>query len=190
MTNRLAIFIDGGYLDKVLIHELGSASLDYGKFPNLIARNISKNIEIFRVYYYHCLPYLGSEPTPEDQERYDKMKSFFDRLNRLPRYEIRTGKLVFDGTDETTGKPKFHQKQVDIKLGVDFINLSSKGNIQTAAIIAGDSDFIPAVQCAKNDGVSIWLFHGSRVANELWESSDERVKLTQEFIKPIIKKTK
>ncbi len=60
-----------------------------------------------------------------------------------------------------------------------------------AAILSGDSDLLPAVETAKQEGVCVWLIHGpvrSRVdgtatyARELWDAVDERIELTQTFM--------
>ena len=45
---------------------------------------------------------------------------------------------------------------------------------------------MPAVEVAKNEGVSIWLYHGNRPHNALWEASDERIKITQDLINQIL----
>ena len=41
-------------------------------------------------------------------------------------------------------------------------------------LLAGDSDFIPAVTAAKSEGVVIKLFHGERPHSDLWREADER----------------
>lgn len=73
-------------------------------------------------------------------------------------------------------------------LGLDFALLSGKRQIAHAAVIAGDSDFIPAFEAARSEGISVWLFHGPRrsratgqstYAEELWLAADERFELDQ-----------
>ncbi|MDA8211098.1 MAG: hypothetical protein M0021_04375 [Clostridia bacterium] len=60
MSDKVGIFIDGAYLDKILQDEFGSPRIDYEK----LAGWMSQGIPIFRTYYYHCLPYQGNPPTP------------------------------------------------------------------------------------------------------------------------------
>jgi uncharacterized LabA/DUF88 family protein len=75
-------------------------------------------------------------------------------------------------------------------LGLDFALLSVQNQITHAAVVAGDSDFIPAFVAARLEGVSIWLFHGpgrrrgrdSTYADELWLASDERYQMTRDFM--------
>lgn len=74
---------------------------------------------------------------------------------------------------------------VDVFLSIDLVQLSAKGAITHAAIVAGDSDFVPAIEMARNESISVWLFHGSHVHNSLWDTADERVVITPEFANSI-----
>jgi uncharacterized LabA/DUF88 family protein len=74
---------------------------------------------------------------------------------------------------------------VDVLLSVDLVRLSTGGQISHAALVAGDSDFVPAVQAARNAGVSMWLFHGERYHNELWKLADERIRISPELIEKV-----
>lgn len=181
-VGRVAIFIDGAYLDYTLRDDFGSASIDYGKLSQALAGGR----EILRTYYYHCLPYQSNPPTIEESERFGKKQAFFSALRRLPRYEVREGRLEFRGMRDD-GAPIFQQKRVDIMLGVDLTLLSAGRQITDVILVAGDSDFIPAVVVAKNEGVVIWLYHGSKNPphRDLWDLADERVALTQELIDSI-----
>jgi len=182
--SRLAIFIDGGYIDKVLRHEFNGAKISYRDLPKWIANSIQPDIGILRTYYYHCLPYQSNPPTQEESKYISSAQKFFGALRRLPRFEVRLGLLARYGPN-ANGRYYYQQKRVDVLLSVDLVQLSTKRAIDHAAIIAGDSDFIPAINVARNEGVSIWLFHGKNIHNELWSSSDERIKFTQETINAI-----
>lgn len=181
---RAAIFIDGAYLDWILRNELDLARIDYGKFSQALAAGL----DILRTYYYHCEPYQGSPPTTEEAARLSKMQSFLHNLKQLPRYEIRLGKIAFRGTS-LDGKPILEQKRVDILLGVDLVSLSVKQMITHAILVTGDSDFLPAIDVARNEGVLVHLFHGSKNPphRELWDRCDERTPITQTFIKPLLR---
>ena len=76
------------------------------------------------------------------------------------------------------------QKRVDVMPAVDLTLLSARRQISDAILVAGDSDFIPPVDVARNEGVVVWLYHGTKNSphNDLWQLADERVPLTQEFI--------
>ncbi len=176
-TTRIAIFIDGAYLEATLRDEHQGARIDYSKF----ARKVAGEIEILRTYYYNCLPYKRNPPTPEESVRFAGAEKFHAALRALPRYEVREGLLLYRGKNDE-GKPIYIQKGIDIQVGVDLVLLSAKQQISHAALVAGDSDFIPAIRVAKNEGVLIHLYHGATPHAKLVEIADERTKITPEFI--------
>ena len=189
---RLAIFIDGGYIDALASREF-SVRVDYEKFVkevvDVISRKTAEPLDLLRTYYYNCLPYQSSPPTDSEKEQFAGKRRFFKALTRLDRFLVREGRLAFRGLDNE-GKPIFQQKRVDLLLGLDFALLSGKHQITHAALVAGDSDFIPAIEIAKQEGIVVCLFHGpnrnrrgdSTYAQELWFAADERFELTQDFI--------
>ncbi|HEV2740559.1 MAG TPA: NYN domain-containing protein [Candidatus Elarobacter sp.] len=179
MADLAAVFIDGGYLMKLLKEEFGSPGIDFKK----LAEEMAGDHDIFRAYYYNCMPHQGTTPNVEEQERYKKARRFYDALNRLPRFEVRLGKLAVRGVD-AAGHTIFQQKRVDIMLGVDLVLLAAKNRIAKACLLTGDSDFIPAVQVAKNEGVNVHLFHGNRaqVHDEIWIAADDRTRVDADFI--------
>jgi len=193
--SRLAIFIDGGYLDSLSQDEF-NVPVDYSKLIAEILTIVSAksaNLELLRTYYYHCLPYQGNPPTPTEATRFSKMQSFLDSLSRLPRFAVRQGRLVFRGNN-AAGAPIFQQKRVDLLLGLDFALLSGKNQITHVAVLSGDSDLLPAFRVAKDEGILVWLFHGPRrckkdgsptFADELWREADERHEIDIAFMKRV-----
>ena len=97
--DRIAIFIDGGYLNKILKNEFNSADIDYGK----LAATVAHGKEILRTYYYNCPPYQGPRPTPNQKKLRDSATTFFTSLSRLPRFEVRLGKLAYRGMNDKGG---------------------------------------------------------------------------------------
>ncbi len=179
--SRIAIFIDGAYLDFLLREEFNLAKIDYSR----LIVELAGGHDLLRAYYYNCLPYQSNPPTADESLRFGKKQSFYTTLNRLSRFEVRLGKLAYRGIDRQSGKQIFEQKRVDIMLGVDLVLLSAKHQITHAALLAGDSDFLPAIAAAKNEGVLIHLFHGHRPHSELWDAADERTLIDQTLIDKI-----
>ena len=177
MTYRTAIFTDGAYLSYVLRNEFNQARLDFQKLSNAMAGEV----EILRTYYYDCLPYQSNPPTQDERQRHAAARRFHNALQLLNRFEVRLGRLEFRGLD-LDGNLRFEQKRVDILLGVDLVQLAAKGHIQEAIIVAGDSDFIPAIVAAKADGVIVRLFHGDQCHDDLKRAVDERIRFDQSFI--------
>ncbi len=176
---RLAVFIDGGYLDALLKYEFAEVRIDY---QALVAEIVGDH-ELLRTYYYHCPPYESDPITPEERERKSKKDIFFNYLRRLDRFEVRLGKLhrYYD----ENGNPEYKQKRVDTFLAIDLVLLATKRRIEEAVLIAGDSDFLPAVETARNEGVGIHLYHCERYHNDLWDLCDKRTQIRQPLISRI-----
>src|SRR5690606_24729406 len=107
------------------------------------------------------------------------MQRFLASMERIPRYMVRQGKLAPRGF-RADGRPNFEQKQVDILMATDIVLLSAKRQVDEIVLVTGDSDFLPAVRIARNEGVVVWLAHGVRSNhphNELWNTADERLEL-------------
>jgi uncharacterized LabA/DUF88 family protein len=176
--HKVAIFIDGGYLDKVLDPLRHSRRVGY---HTLIANLVAKaggDREIIRIYYYHCLPYQGNPPTPEQSLKLGNAQRFFRALQRTPRFEVRLGRLEYRGNN-SAGIPIYEQKRVDLLLGIDLTLHAAKGTVDEMFIVAGDSDFIPAICAAKSEGIITYLIHGANPHDDLLDEVDERIEITQ-----------
>lgn len=214
---RCAIFIDGGYLDK-LLKNWKFNNLDYKKFCDKMCVHINANL--LRVYYYNCIPiirkmhkvrcktcnisfelpfeprdeedvkcekcYKGKRPqrpsiTPEltrdDEERLERKKIFFNKLKKLPRFEVKFGRItLLDG--------KFKQKGVDVLMSLDIVDKCFEKQIQHVILVAGDSDFIPAIRKAKDYGAIVHLFCSKNKLNrELLYEIDEFHPIGLKFLK-------
>ena len=174
---KAAVFIDGGFFVKVL-GDLGSPQIDYAKFSELICKQNQR----LRSYYYDCLPFRSEPPTQHEQTLYSNKQSFINKLQLLPRFEVRLGTLArrFNG---------FQQKGVDVLFSVDLVRMSWAKQIEHAIILTGDSDFIPAVNAAKEAGVVVELYYykspnprGPSTHDELIKAVDERSPIDKTII--------
>lgn len=178
-----AIFIDGGYLDKVLRNEHASASIDYDKLATEMAGGLSR----YRAYYYFCRRWMSLHPTEEERRLQADQDRFFERIKSLPRFEVRLGHLKKRGTD-VSGKPIFQQKGVDVLLAIDVVRIALKGEVSQIAILAGDGDYKELIQVAKDAGVITRLFHAqgttemTKFSPELWAASDDRIPIDVPFV--------
>ena len=182
-----AVFIDGAYLEKVLQHDHAKAQINFGKLADTM---VGEGNELLRAYYYHCPPYRGSPPSEDEHERYRKRQGFFTALGHIPRFEVRLGRLAFRGLDEN-GNQIFQQKRVDIMLGVDMVLLALKQRVSKVVLLSGDSDFTPAVEAVKAEGVLTTVWHGSsseqtRPSDDLLRECDEQRELTPQDIQSIL----
>ena len=69
-------------------------------------------------------------------------------------------------------------------IGLDMALLAAKHQVTHLALFSGDSDLLPAVEAAKQEGVVVWLVHGPShtYANDLWTAADNRMIVDREFV--------
>lgn len=170
--DKAAVFIDNGYLSKAL-KDLSNVKIDYYKLSELLC----KGCERLRTYVYDCMPYQSNPPTEDERKRYGDKDRLFHALKRLPRFEIRFGKLSFINGE-------FVQKRVDVLLSVDLVRMSWAHQIDRAVIVSGDSDLVPAIQAAKDAGVLVQLYYfKTSVHDELLDACDDRFEIDDKLLK-------
>lgn len=172
---RAAVLIDGGYLRAILRDSFQRAAIDFLAFSN----ELCGERERFRTYYYICPPYQSEKPTPDERRRKSEMDKFLYNLSRLPRFQVRLGKL------RKTRHPDrpFEQKGVDVWLSIDMTQLSASHTVDHIVLVSGDSDFCPAVSIAKENMTLVTLvYHQGETSDELYNLCDERIPITQQLI--------
>jgi uncharacterized LabA/DUF88 family protein len=182
---RAVVLLDNGYLAAILRDEFAQVRIDYLKF----SETVSSGYHRLRTYVYDCLPYQANPPTDEQKLLYAGKIKFFQALQKLPAFEPRFGKQRPRGAG-------YIQKGVDVLLAVDLVRLSSKSQIQKAFLVAGDGDYVPAVKAAKDEGVSVTMYHSGafqadengrfhpKYSNELWDVCDDRKVIDSRLIDP------
>lgn len=168
---KTAIFIDGVYIGK--FQKQTGKQISFEKLNNELTRDEFR----VRTYYYTCMPYLSDPPTREEKELYGKIERFHDAINKIPRFEIKLGRL-----QKVNGK--FTQKGVDMQLGVDLVQMSASKQIDKAILIANDSDFVYAIEKAKSAGVVTTLvyFSDDEINPSLVKAADEKIKIDDAFV--------
>jgi len=78
----------------------------------------------------------------------------------------------------------FRQKQVDVWMAVDLVRLSLKKIVDHIILLTGDSDFVPAIQVAKEEGLKVHLWHAERkdTAPDLRRLCDTKGDITRELL--------
>lgn len=174
---RAAVFIDGGYLSKVLKYVFNEVPIDYEKFSDIIC----EGDERLRTYYYDCMPYQSNPPTEKERQMYSQKDKFIYNLRKLRRFEVRLGKLIY-----VPSTKEYVQKRVDVLFSVDLVRMSWDHQISKAVLVTGDSDFVPAIEAAKDAGVLTVLYYSSapnvRALDELLYACDERREIDQNLI--------
>ena len=116
---RLAVFVDGGYIGRISRDEF-NVSPDYGKLSQAITGEVNarstESVDLLRTLYYDCLPYQSPKPTEAESERFGRARKFYDALGRLPRFEVRLGRLVYRGND-SQGRLSSSRSELTCSLG-------------------------------------------------------------------------
>ena len=172
-----AIFIDAGYLEKIVSKRYSGLRVDYSKLPDALK---DEGDEILRTYYYNCPPYQSAEPTSDERRRKSGYDRFRQILLRLPRYEVREGKTV------KRSETEFGQKGIDTLICVDMVKLVYSGKIDKVILIAGDHDLMPGIEAVKDAMVITKLiYHPESVSNQLYEMCDDRMMIDDELAEKI-----
>ena len=167
--SKAAVVIDGGYWRKVIEH------LDL-KYVDLVALANALCMPAYRVRAYY---FDGKK---------QHTQSFHDSLQLLDRFEVYLGELVprditCPHCKQVVTTPV--QKRVDVALAVEIVHLATAGNTDLIVLIAGDRDFIPAIETAKHAGVIIRLVHGEpkTVSKTMYKLVDEKIEITVDYLK-------
>ena len=174
-SDKAAVFIDGGFVSALLKNYFQETPIDY----LALSEELCGSYERFRTYYYTCTPYQSPVPTSDEKARLAQMDKFLYNLRRLPRFEVRLGRLV------KTGDPAhpFRQKGVDVLLAIDLTETSATRTIDKAVLVSGDSDFCPVVRRSKENLTLVELvYYPGQASDELYNVCDERIPIDQALI--------
>ena len=110
-----------------------------------LAKSLVKGDELQVVYYVgEIRQYEGNK---KSEMLYSNQQKLFTHL-RNQNIEIKLGYLLMsDG--------KFHEKGVDVQIAVDIVRGSIKNEYDKFYLISSDTDLLPAIQTAKDEGKEI-----------------------------------
>ena len=173
ILDKAVVLLDGGYLDKINQLHFGKMKLDLLKLSDELCK---PDCQRFRTYYYNCPPYQSKPPTEPEKKWLQGYRRYVSRLDKLPRFTIREGFLKMG----SNGVPS--QKLVDVWFACDLVRMCTSTRIDQAIIIAGDSDFVPAVNIANEEHViTKLLYYPGSCAPTLFDACDERVPITKDL---------
>ena len=170
--DRVMIFIDGSNLYHSLKNIFGRTDLDINKF----CHRILGRRKLTRIYYYNARVGIKEEP-----ERYKHQQAFFASVNAIPYSELRLGRLVY--TNWPSVPP--YEKGIDVQLATDMITHSFRNNYDVAVLVAGDNDFVGALQAIKDNGehVEVSLFGKRGSSQQLRKVADKVITINAYFLK-------
>ncbi|MBI4284647.1 MAG: NYN domain-containing protein [Chloroflexi bacterium] len=165
------IFIDGSNVYHSLKKHFGRTSLDFGKFClKLLGRR-----RLVRIYYYNAIVGRKEEP-----QRFKDQQAFFNGLTKIPYFELRLGRLVYNNWPNSPP----YEKGVDISLATDMLVHGFRDNYDTVILVAGDNDYVGALQAVKDSGkhVEVALFGKEQTSRQLRIVADKVITINARFL--------
>jgi len=135
-NERVTVFIDGSNFYRCLKQECSKTNVDFSKFAEVVC----DGRKLIRIYYYNAVV-----KREDDEQRYRDQQRFFEKLRDVPYLELRLGRLERRGTTAV-------EKGVDVKIATDMFRGAYKNAYDTAVLVSGDADFVPAVETVKDFG--------------------------------------
>lgn len=192
IPKRTAILVDGGF------YRYRAYAVDGQRTPQERADDLehyckshindkSEARELYRVFYYDCMPSSKRIYHPMLKQQVDLSKSpiylwmseFLTTLKAKRKFALRmgtlsderleynlkhqslrdlcNGKTNFDNLTESDFELNIEQKGVDMKIGIDIASLAYKKQVDQIILISGDSDFVPAAKLARREGIDFIL---------------------------------
>jgi len=174
---RITIFIDGNNL----YHNLKGIYKNTKKFIEFNFQKftsfLSNKRKIEGIFYYNAR--LDESKNPS---KYESQQRFFNKIKKIPKFNLVLCKLLrrkIQGTD------KFYYvlKEDDIYMAVDLVKGAFKDAYDTAILVSGDGDFVPAVKVAQEEGKKIENVYFKKSASEnLKQNCNKSIKLTKEIL--------
>lgn len=159
-------FIDAAYLREEVDEILKQCFGENVNYEDLSLDKMTHNFT--KVFYYDCLPPQNSNENKDDfHVRIEPNKQFLDKIHNYKGYH------VFKGSTAGIGE-RARQKQIDVKLSVDMLMHTIRGNMSKATLLAGDQDFNPVVESLIEEGMWVTLWCNPKTASgKLIQAADE-----------------
>jgi len=172
MSERVMIFIDGSNLYHSLKKHFNRTDLDIGKF----SKKLLEKRQLIRIYYYNARVGLKQEP-----ERYRQQQAFFNSVAAIPYTELRLGRLVYINWPSIPP----YEKGTDVQLATDMLTHGFRNNYDVAILVAGDNDFVGAIQAVKDNGkhVEVALFGKEGTSRQLRDVADQIISINARMLK-------
>ena len=172
MAERVMIFIDGSNLYHSLKTHMKRTDIDIGKFR----KKLLDKRQLIRIYYYNAEVGRKEEP-----ERFQDQQAFFNGVTAIPYCELRLGRLVYNNWPNSPP----YEKGVDILLATDMLTHSFRDNFDVAILVAGDNDYVGALQAVKNNGknIEVALFGKERTSRQLRIVADNVITLNNRYFR-------
>lgn len=186
MAKMVAVLIDGGFL-RVQAKRAGK-TYDPAFIAATAWNCLADGEEPLRFFYYDCRPYAGSVKLPVSglEHEFNGSDAWIRQLAAMDLFAVRLGVLKFRGwvpahtpiaatpISDADFKPKFEQKGVDMRIGLDVAKFADTKSIDRLILMTADTDCVPALKYARIAGLQTVLVHlpGLKSVPELTWHSD------------------
>jgi uncharacterized LabA/DUF88 family protein len=164
---RVVIFVDGSNFYRCLREEFGRFDVEFGRLGEFLCAGR----RLIRTYYYNAV--VRRE---DGEDRYKAQQRFFDSLRRVPYLDLRLGRLERRGNTVV-------EKGIDVQVATDMLWQAHNNVYDTAVLVSGDADYVPAVEAVKAIGKHVevaFVTQGRSMA--LQQSADRFVQLDSESL--------
>ena len=179
--------IDAQYLRAAKFKVIGDKALDLLDFSERIVPRYHWR---FRTYYFDAPPYRPrNNPTADQSKKFDEKEAELKAISRLDRFIVRKGYCkitnrkgrALDHGGALGNVSIIEQKMVDVLLATEMTRIAWSKEALHISLVAGDSDYVAAVQAARTAGaiVRLYYFRGGDTSfgDRLFDEVDERVDL-------------
>lgn len=138
---KAVIFIDGGYLSKV-VKTLGGGKYFSYRIQTL-AINLAQKLGFWcdEVVFYDSPPFQSNTPSQDERRRKEGYDKMVEKMRRggMPVVKIREGRL-----QKINGV--FKQKGVDTLITFDLLRYAQIRRYEAIILVSADSDFVPIIK--------------------------------------------
>lgn len=142
-----------------------SRRIDFDNLPWILMEEVGRfqpkrSLDLKRVNYVASVPINYD---PEDRSFVEKQLEFYERLRSIPHYQVRLMEINFRGhpvrarkDDAKPFEPK--ESKVDMEIAALMLEHCYNDDYDVAILIAGDSDYAPALKRIIGKGKHVALF--------------------------------
>lgn len=187
MPRKVALLIDGGHLRALA--RVANRTYDPTLIEKMAHHCAEPDEELFRILYYDCAQYVGTQnqPVTLTPREFKGSDAWLRILAEKNLFAVRRGVLKFRGWEpkvlpvgqaptDSDFEPRFEQKGVDMRIGLDIASLSAGRVVERILLVTGDTDFVPALKHARRAGLQVALIDlpGHKLSTELVTHADFR----------------
>lgn len=142
--NRVVVYVDGFNLYHGMKHQYNRRFF-WLDLHALAASMLLSNQRLTGVHYFTAL-------VRNDPDGGARQQTYLDALESLPLLQVHIGRfqektLYCSGCRRT--RTTYEEKETDVAIAVQLVGDAARGRMDTAILVSGDSDLVPAIQEAR-----------------------------------------